>query len=366
MKVLIMNPILYTSETDEIPKVNSIKDTMIYALCMGFMENGDEPVLLAADCYQPVEKENYPFEIIWLPCRLTGLFKPRCLPWLKGLGSYLRKQKTEYDYIISSEVFSMLTLCGALFARKKLIIWHELGAHNNLLHKLPSKFWYHIVARIFMRNIPVIPRSEKASQFISQFCDKVSNEKIDHGVDLQKIVCESEKKSQFVVLSQLIERKHIDGIITHFAEFYKKGNQDYTLQIIGEGELRAELERQSMDCGIAQAVRFTGKLSHEELLPMLNRARALLVNTSKDNSMVSIVESIAAGTPVITTSVPFNAAYIRKNQLGIVKDDWGVQELEEICTNNSFYVQNCIAYREKLSNSYCAKQFNQAGGALSK
>ena len=54
MKVLIMNPILYTSETDQIPKVESIKDTMIYALCMGFLKNGDEPVLAAADAYKPV------------------------------------------------------------------------------------------------------------------------------------------------------------------------------------------------------------------------------------------------------------------------------------------------------------------------
>ena len=36
-KILIINPILYTAETNRIPKVSSIKDTMIYALCMGFV-----------------------------------------------------------------------------------------------------------------------------------------------------------------------------------------------------------------------------------------------------------------------------------------------------------------------------------------
>ena len=135
MKVLIMNPILYTSETDNIPKVTSIKDTMIYALCMGFVKNGDEPVLAAAEAYKPVCREEYPFQILWFPCACAAIWKPRCFPLLKGLGSYLRRHKQEYDYIISSEVFSMLTLSGAAYAREKLIIWHELGAHNNLLDR---------------------------------------------------------------------------------------------------------------------------------------------------------------------------------------------------------------------------------------
>ena len=194
MKILIMNPILYTSETDSIPKVTSIKDTMIYALCMGFIKRGDEPVLVAAAPYKPVRAEKYPFQILWFPCVCTTIWKPRCFPLLSGLGGYLKKYKQEYDYIISSEVFSMITLAGAVYAREKLIIWHELGAHNNMLKKLPSRFWYNIVARIFMRNILVVPRSDRAAEFIGKFCKKVLPIRIDHGVDLDKIPCGREKE----------------------------------------------------------------------------------------------------------------------------------------------------------------------------
>ena len=95
MKILIMNPILYTSETDNIPRVTSIKDTMIYALCMGFVKNGDEPVLVAAEPYKPVVKEEYPFQILWFPCLYTTILKPRCFPLLKGLDRYLKKHKYE-------------------------------------------------------------------------------------------------------------------------------------------------------------------------------------------------------------------------------------------------------------------------------
>lgn len=364
MKILILNPILYTAETDNIPKVSSIKDTMIYALCEGFIQNGDEPVLIAAMEYKPESKETYPFPIIWMPCVLRKIFKPRCLPYLKGLGKYLKNHRVEYDYIISSEVFSMPTLCAALYVREKLIIWHELGAHNNILKKIPSKVWYYVVARLFFRDIPVIPRSQKARQFISQFCNKVLNTTIDHGVDLEKINFSREKDNYFVVVSQLIERKHIDGIIQRFADFNIERGNSFELKIIGDGALKEKLVQQVNELKMQSSVTFYGKLSHKELIPILARAKVMLINTSKDNSMVSITESIAAGTPVITTSVPFNADYIKVDKLGIVKDAWAKDELEEICNNNEMYVNNCIQYRQKLSNQHMAKEFNHVGNFL--
>ena len=104
---------------------------------------------------------------------------------------------------------------------------------------------------------------------------------------------------------------------------------------------------------------FCGQMSHEQLLPIVADSRALLVSTAKDNNMVSIVESIAVGTPVITTSVPYNAAYIRRETLGIVSDDWNAENLDAICIKNDTYVRKCMRYREKLSNTYIAEQFIQ-------
>lgn len=73
--------------------------------------------------------------------------------------------------------------------------------------------------------------------------------------------------------------------------------------------------------------------------------------------MVSIVESIALGTPVVTTSVPYNAAYIRREGLGIVEDGWSARTLERIVAENDKYVANCLAYRNSLSNVACAERF---------
>ena len=51
MNVLIINPILFTADNDIIPKVKSIKDSMIYNFALGFKQNGHQVTLYAAEDY---------------------------------------------------------------------------------------------------------------------------------------------------------------------------------------------------------------------------------------------------------------------------------------------------------------------------
>lgn len=362
-QVLIINPILYTSETNRIPKVNSVKDTMIYALCMGFIKAGHQVTLIAAGDYQPAVEEKYDFPVVWMKTIFHGVFQPRCFPYMPQLRGYL-KNHPEYDCIISSEMFATWSYTTARVSPDKAIVWHELAKHNNMLHKIPSRIWYNIVARFMMGSVTVVPRSGAAADFIGQFSGRVSGTIIDHGVDTDRIipVRAEEKKDQFVVVSQLIGRKRIDRIIDGFAWFYDHGHEMYSLYIVGKGELEEELKGQVKRLGLEQAVIFCGHLTHGELMPVLASSKALLVATEKDNNMVSIVESIAAGTPVVTTSIPYNASYIGQYDLGIVEDGWDGHTLERICENNAMYTANCIAYRERLSNKHCAEQFLAVSG----
>ena len=356
--VLVINPILYTSETNRIPRVHSIKETMIYTLCKGFLKNGQQVTLIAAEDYRPEEEEQYDFPVIFMETVLHGIFQPRCFPYMPKLRGYLRKHK-EYDYIISSEMFATWSYTVARVCPDKAVIWHELAKHNNMLHQMPSRFWYGLVARFLMRRVTVIPRSRAAAYFIGHFSGNVSGTVIDHGVDIEKIVPvqAAERKNQFVAVSQLIGRKRIDRTIESFTKLWTKGYKEYRLSIIGKGELAEDWRAQVTGLDMEENIIFCGQLTHDRLLPLVAQSQALLVSTEKDNNMVSIAESIVAGTPVVTTPVPYNAYDIEKEKLGIVKANWGEETLVEICADNMVYVQNCVRYREKLSNVYCAGQF---------
>lgn len=356
VNVLIINPILYTSETKDIVRAKTIKDTMIYDLCLAFAQLGHNVTLYAGEPFKPQNQEEYPFKVVWGKCVLKSIFFPNCIPFIPSLVGYIRKNKNSFDLIITSEVFSINSLNAVLLANKKVIVWHELAKHNAILKKIPSKIWYNLVARLFMRNATVIARSEEAKKFISQYCRKTQDFVIDHGVNLSKFQSSTIKDNYFVVCSQLIGRKRIDLILDNFAKYLSKFDKTAKLYIIGDGELKKDLILQCKKLNISENVIFTGKTSHDKLIPYLSRAKALLIKTEKDNNMISIVESIATGTPILTTDVPLNCSYIKKYSLGIAKD-WDENDLKKIVDNNDFYVNNCMEYRKKLSTLKKAEEF---------
>lgn len=358
MNILVVNPIVYTSETKNITRTDSIKDTMIYDLCLAFTQLGHKVTLFAGEPFKPVNNEEYPFIVIWGKCAFQKVFLPHCIPYMPSLVKYIKDNKSNIDLIISSEVFSINSLNAVLFGGKKVVIWHELAKHNAIFKKLPSKIWYNLVARIFMRNTTVVARSYEAKKFIEKYCKNTQDYVIDHGVNLDKFKASKEKENYFVVCSQLIQRKRIDLILNEFSNYLNSFDTTAKLYIIGDGELKDNLKSQCENLQISDNVVFTGKINHEELLPYLSRAKALLIKTEKDNNMISIIESIAVGTPILTTEVPLNSTYIKKYKLGIAKD-WDKNDLKEIVDNNNVYIKNCLEYRKKLSTLSKAEEFTK-------
>ena len=184
MKILIINPIMYTSETNSIARQNSIKDTMIYDFCLAFYEAGHDVTLAAAEPFKPSSEEEYPFKILWFNCSVEKIFFPNRIPFMPELRKYIKNNRNSFDMIISKEIFSLSSLTAYRISPQKVIVWHELAKHNKMLKKIPSKIWYNIIARYFMRNVRVIACSNEAKDFIRHYCRKNTGETvIDHGVN---------------------------------------------------------------------------------------------------------------------------------------------------------------------------------------
>lgn len=354
MKILILNPILYTADNNTIPKVKSIKDTMIYNMCLGFKVLGHEVTLAAAIDYQPVEVEKYEFEVKWFKTQCHKLCPPSVLPYSKELNTFLKENSVNFNMVVTSEIFSLWSFAATRICPEKTVIWHELALHPNKFHQLPSKVWYNVVAKHLMNKVLVVPRSEDAKIFVKQYMRHVSDFCVEHGIDLSQFTCGVEKKKQFIVVSQLIARKNIDGIIRIFKKFVEKYDKAYQLLIVGRGELEKELKQLTHQLNLDKSVKFLGFKSHEEMNQYLPCSQALLINTRQDNNMVSIPESVVCGTPVITNTIPTNSGMITKNLLGIVKDNWNEDTLAEFVHISSTYWQNCIQYRENLSSKHQA------------
>lgn len=360
MKILVLNSILYTADNYLIPKRSSIKGCIAYSLCLAFQKQGHDATLIAATDYKPTQPEKHPFHIIFLNTHLKKVFIPSVLPLQLSLFSFLLKNKKNYDFIISSEVFSIPSLFSVLISKNKTIIWQELNKHNKRFNKIPSILWYNVLGRSLFRRVPIASRSESARRFIGKYCSNTYDKIIDHGVNLDNFFVSERKKKQFIVIAQLIKRKRVDYIITQFTRFIREGQgmyNSYKLKIAGTGPEELSLKRKAADLGINTYVEFLGFLSHKQLNIELSESIASLIATEKDLNMVSIPEAIVSGVPILTNETPALASYIKVNNLGIVKNNWTKEELRQMVNRHSEFALNCLNKRYELSSQNSAQHF---------
>ena len=356
MKILVLNPILFSGVDNILPKVDTIKDTMIYSMCLGFKKLGYDVTLIAMEDYRPQKEENWDFEIIFVKGNLDSCLH-KALPLSFDIWSFLKYHAPEYDIVLSSEVFSFHSLFASLIAPYKTIIWQELTTHQKKMHGIPSLLWHNIIARLLMRRVKaVVPRSKKAYDFISHYMPKTVETIVDHGISVEKFKFCRDKKRQIISSSQLIYRKNVDGIIRTFSKLHqKKSYKDVKLLIAGRGEEEQSLKALVADLKLQANVVFLGFLPQATLNEYIKESYCFLVNTRQDLNMVSIPESIVSGTPILTNMIPASADYIKREHLGIAKDNWNENDIMELIENNSTYVDKCISYREKLTSVHSAQ-----------
>ena len=85
-----------------------------------------------------------------------------------------------------------------------------------------------------------------------------------------------------------------------------------TLAIAGTGPERAALEALAHELGVADRVRFTGRLAPNEVAALCAAADVMLNPARVDNMPNSVLEALAAGVPVVSTNVggvPFIVAH---------------------------------------------------------
>lgn len=114
-----------------------------------------------------------------------------------------------------------------------------------------------------------------------------------------------ERDAELEILStaRLVEKKGIDDALRALARLERR----WTYTVIGDGPLRAELERLALALGIAQRVRFVGAQPQDVVRRALGRAHVLLAasrraaNGDEEGTPVAVLEAMASGVLVVST-----------------------------------------------------------------
>lgn len=125
------------------------------------------------------------------------------------------------------------------------------------------------------------------------------------------------------------------------------------LLIVGDGPERAKLESLVLELGLEGTVHLPGRIPHEELPELYATSRVFVLNTSYEGFSHQIIEVMAAGLPLATTSAGGNAELVRDGENAIV---FGVNDLKAIkeaiiklLTDDGFAERLAIAAQEEVA-----------------
>ncbi len=104
------------------------------------------------------------------------------------------------------------------------------------------------------------------------------------------------------------------------------------LVVASDGPLRADLEQQAADLGIAHAVRFTGWVVDTELQALVERATAVLVpSRSLEGFGLVALEAALASRPVVCSAIGGLPEVVLDDETGIVLHDLSPDAIADAC-----------------------------------
>lgn len=147
---------------------------------------------------------------------------------------------------------------------------------------------------------------------------------IRNGVDLSEVRSASadcpslagfKARGEFLVgyIGQLIPRKGIDSLIRALASL---GPTNIRLCLVGEGHQRNELVELARELGVAERVEFFGYRA--DRLSFLKQFDAFALPSALEGIPRCVLESMAAGIPVIATDIPGCRDVVHDGQTGLL------------------------------------------------
>lgn len=111
---------------------------------------------------------------------------------------------------------------------------------------------------------------------------------------------EKEREFRFISVGNLIPRKGFAELIQAFAEAFPTQTQ-ISLDIIGEGDIRPELEALIQQHHLHDRVHLLGAKSREEIATLLDQSDAFVLHTFGETFGIVFIEALSCGLPCVGT-----------------------------------------------------------------
>ncbi len=170
---------------------------------------------------------------------------------------------------------------------------------------------------------------------------------ICNGVDLSRCIpketYEVGETVTFLHIGRFNEQKNHVGLLEAFQKIYQSHPQCH-LKLLGDGELREDMEIYAKELGIADAVQFLG--SQNNVYPYLQDADIFLLPSHYEGMPMTIIEAMGTGLPIVATRVGGVPDMIAHGESGLLTEV-NMDAVAEAC----FDLLADEALREKLGRN---------------
>ena len=216
----------------------------------------------------------------------------------------------------------------ATLRRKRLVVtWYEVWGpeywHRYLGRRGRIAWWIERMAMALPDEIIVL--SEETRRRLQMYIGASTLVGVvPAGIDLDAVrrAPVADDPATVVVVGRLLTHKRVDLLLEAVAQLRAQG-QAITCRVIGNGPERASLKARAVELGIAHAVDFRADVVDQAgLYSLLKASRVFVFPSEREGFGIAVLEALACGVPVVTTSAPDNLAaqLVVDSRAGIVCD----------------------------------------------
>lgn len=137
-----------------------------------------------------------------------------------------------------------------------------------------------------------------------------------------------DKKYLFCTVARLAKEKNLDFLLKAMKRYKDIGGNDFRLAFVGDGPERSELEKKAQRSGLEEEIVFVGKVPNGEIKNYCHGADLFLFSSLSETQGIVLLESMAAGTPVIAVRATGTQDVVVNRENGYMTD---VSEEEFAC-----------------------------------
>lgn len=237
----------------------------------------------------------------------AAYFALGCLRLLTARFDVIEADHIPYLHIL------VLRLVATLRRKRLVVTWHEVWGREywrEYLGRAGQLAWLMEWLAMRLPDHIIAASHQTASRLQEATGNKLQITVAPNGIDLDTVRGSGPagEPVDIVTVGRLIEHKRVDMLLTAVSQLHAAG-YPVSCRIIGDGPDAAALRALAGRLGIARAVEFRADVrEHKELYGLIKSARIAVFPSAREGFGIAVLEAIACGKPVITTSAPDNLA----------------------------------------------------------